>query len=287
MTRTGSFAILDALMPPMADYSIDPQQLLERGDRLRETYRTGAPFPHIAIDNFFPESVVDDVLGEFPKPDSDEWQEFKNARERKLATSNERHLGPATRRLIWEMNSQVFLEFLQILTGIDNLIPDPMLSGGGLHQIVRGGKLGVHVDFNKHHQYQLDRRLNLLLYLNKDWEESYGGHFELWDREVTNCVQRVLPVFNRMAIFSTTEHSWHGHPDPLNCPEDMSRKSLALYYYTNGRPTNEEATEHSTVFKTRPGEVIAPEKSGATIGLRDFIPPIIVKAARGLLGKKS
>ena len=111
--------------------------------------------------------------------------------------------------------------------------------------------MGVHVDFNKHGRYQLDRRLNLLLYLNKDWQEDYGGHFELWDRDMKNCVQKVLPVFNRVAIFSTTEHSWHGHPDPLNCPEDRSRKSLALYYYTNGRPSDEEAEQHSTVFKAR------------------------------------
>lgn len=269
----------------MSDYSIDPKELQQRAHALRETYQAGVPFPHIAIDNFFPESVVDQVLGEFPRPDSIEWREFKSSRERKLASSNEQVLGPATRRLIWELNSQVFLEFLQVLTGIDNLIPDPMLAGGGLHQIVRGGKLGVHVDFNKHHHYQLDRRLNLLLYLNKDWEEEYGGHFELWDRDVTKCVKKLLPVFNRIAVFSTSEHSWHGHPDPLNCPEDMSRKSLALYYYTNGRPEEERASGHSTVFKNRPGEEVESETPRARVGLRDFVPPILVKAARGLLGK--
>jgi Rps23 Pro-64 3,4-dihydroxylase Tpa1-like proline 4-hydroxylase len=271
----------------LPDYSIDPKELLQRGHELRDAYRTGVPFPHISIDDFFPESIVDQVLGEFPSPESIEWKEFKSSRERKLASSNEQILGPVTRRLIWELNSQVFLEFLQVLTGIDNLIPDPMLSGGGLHQTVRGGKLGVHVDFNKHHHYRLDRRLNLLLYLNKDWQEEYGGHFEFWDRDVKKCVKKVLPVFNRIAVFSTSEHSWHGHPDPLSCPEDMSRKSLALYYYTNGRPADEGADDHSTVFRNRPGEVTAPVRSVARIGLRDFVPPILVKAARGLLGRKS
>ncbi|PIE24038.1 MAG: proline hydroxylase [Planctomycetota bacterium] len=271
----------------MSEYSVKPEALLERAYDLRETYRGGDPFPHIVIDNFFPEPIVDQVLDEFPSPASYEWQEFKNSRERKLASSNEKLLGPATRRLIWEMNSQVFLEFLQVLTGIDNLISDPMLLGGGLHQIERGGKLGLHADFNKHQQYKLDRRLNLLLYLNKDWEEEYGGHFELWDRDVKRCAKKVLPIFNRIAVFSTTEHSWHGHPDPLNCPEGMSRKSLALYYYTNGRPENEEAAEHSTVFRTRPGEVLEREKTGPKIGLRDFVPPIMLRAARRVLGKKS
>lgn len=265
----------------MVNYSIAPDTLLERGRRLREQYRTAQPFPHIAIDDFFPPEVVEEVLASFPKPESIEWQQFKNARERKLASSNERLLPPAARRLIWEMNSQVFLEFLEILTGIPNLLPDPKLIGGGMHQIQRGGKLGVHVDFNRHETFQLDRRINLLLYLNKDWREEYGGHLEMWDRKVENCVDKVLPVFNRVAIFTTSEHSWHGHPDPLNCPEGWSRKSLALYYYTNGRPTEESSRSHDTVFRERPGEA-SPQEPRSRIGLRDFVPPILLRAARRL-----
>ena len=150
----------------------------------------------------------------------------------------------------------MFLKFLEELTGITNLISDPSFRGGGLHSIYRGGKLGVHVDFNKHEQYGLDRRLNLLLYLNKDWREEYGGHIELWDREMKECVRSYLPKFNRVVIFTTTSASFHGHPEPLSCPEHMNRKSMALYYYTNGRP--EEGIEecHSTVFKLRPDEKV-------------------------------
>jgi len=266
----------------MVNYSIDPQTLLERGRQLHQQYLTAQPFPHIAIDDFFPPQIVEQVLAEFPKPDSIEWQRFTNARERKLASNNERDLPPAARQLIWEMNSQVFLEFLEALTGIENLLPDPKLWGGGMHQIVRGGKLGVHVDFNQHSVFKLDRRINLLVYLNKDWREEYGGHFELWDREVKNCVKKVLPVFNRVAIFSTTEHSWHGHPNPLTCPEGWSRKSLAMYYYTNGRPASEVTNAHDTVFRDRPGEVVEPDKQ--PIGLKDFVPPILVRAVRKLRG---
>jgi Rps23 Pro-64 3,4-dihydroxylase Tpa1-like proline 4-hydroxylase len=140
------------------------------------------------------------------------------------------------------------------LTGIQDLISDPFYRGGGLHNILPGGKLGVHADFNKHQKYDLDRRLNLLLYLNKDWKEEYGGHIELWDKNMQKCVKRVLPIFNRVVIFTTTDHSFHGHPDPLNCPNPMSRKSLALYYYTHGRPEEDESQTHSTLFKLRPGE---------------------------------
>jgi len=173
------------------------------------------------------------------------------------------------------MNSQVFLQFLQNLTGIEGLLPDPRLQGGGMHQIERGGRLGVHVDFNRHRTSKLDRRLNVLLYLNKDWSEDYGGHFEMWDRQMERCVQRVLPIFNRLVVFSTTETSWHGHPDPLTCPEDRTRKSLALYYYTNGRPDSEVAETHSTKFRTRPGETV--ENKREPLRLRDFVPPVLTR----------
>ncbi len=147
---------------------------------------------------------------------------------------------------------------------------------------VSGRIVKVHVDFNKHGPYQLDRRLNLLLYLNKDWKEEYGGHLQLWDKEMKNCEQKILPIFNRVALFSTTETSWHGHPDPLTCPEGWSRKSLALYYYTNGRADGADAPEHTTVFRERPGEVVK-EKAG--IGLRDFVPPIVWRGVKKLVGK--
>ena len=122
------------------------------------------------------------------------------------------------------------------MTGIQSLIPDPSFQGGGLHQIVPGGKLGIHADFNKHSRFGLDRRLNLLLYLNKNWREEYGGHLELWDRDMTHCEAKVAPIFNRVMVFGTTDFTYHGHPDPLRCPEGMTRKSLALYYFSDGRP---------------------------------------------------
>jgi Rps23 Pro-64 3,4-dihydroxylase Tpa1-like proline 4-hydroxylase len=93
----------------------------------------------------------------------------------------------------------------------------------------------VHADFNRHEKLNLDRRLNLLLYLNRDWKEEYGGHLQLWTRDMGRCVVKVLPVFNRCVVFSTTDFSYHGHPDPLTCPPGRTRKSIAMYYYTNGR----------------------------------------------------
>jgi hypothetical protein len=158
------------------------------------------------------------------------------------------------------------------------LIPDPRFDGGGLHQIVRGGKLGIHSDFNKHEAYGLDRRLNLLLYLNKNWREEYGGHLQLWDRNMTKCEAKISPHFNRMMIFGTTDFTYHGHPDALQCPEGMTRKSLALYYFTNGRPAEEVSGDHSTIFRARDPDDLRPTFAQRARKLaRDLVPPIVAR----------
>ena len=258
---------------------------LRRMNELRKsassTYAGARPYPHIVCDNFFDPDLLDQILAEFPKPGEIRWQRFDNAQEIKLASASEASFGPATRLLLYHLNSSTFLEFLSAVTGIENLIPDPRFDGGGLHQIVRGGKLGVHADFNKHGSFGLDRRLNLLLYLNKNWREEYGGHLELWDRGMTACEAKVLPVFNRMMIFGTTDFTYHGHPNPLQCPEDMTRKSLALYYFSNGRPAEETSGAHSTIF---PGQVETGSNSSLGQRLRmlgkDLLPPIVTRHLR-------
>lgn len=252
--------------------------MAEIGPSARSAYTNAKPFPHIVLDDFFDPEVVDGVLAEFPSPDAIRWQRFDNANEIKLASAADASFGPLTRLFLYHLNSITFLEFLSRITGIDNLIPDPRFEGGGLHQIVRGGKLGVHADFNKHAVYGLDRRLNLLLYLNKNWREEYGGHLQLWNRDMTRCEAKILPVFNRVMIFSTTDFTYHGHPDPLDCPDGMTRKSLALYYFTKGRPADEVSGEHSTIFRAR-----GPEDLRMTVGQRarkiaqDLVPPIIMR----------
>jgi hypothetical protein len=266
-------------------YSVDPDELMARAKRLHPQYVANTPFPHIVIDDFFPEDVLQSILDEFPKPRGLDWQRFNNPNERKLALRGERQLGPVTRQFHWELNSQVFMEFLEQLTGIKGLIPDPHLVGGGLHQIEPGGCLKIHADFNHHQRLKLDRRLNLLLYLNRDWKEEYGGHLELWDQEMKGCVRRVLPVFNRVVVFSTTDTSYHGHPNPLTCPEGRTRKSIAMYYYTNGRPADEVSDDHTTLFVARPGETVAKDERSAKDVIKDFIPPIVIKGIRKLQGK--
>jgi len=261
-------------------YCVPPESLFEAAAKLREGYAQADPFPHAVIDNLFPESVLDAVLSEFPRPDGLDWERFDNPNEKKLALKTELQLGSASRHFLWQLNSQVFISFLETLTGIGGLVPDPHLLGGGLHQIVRGGMLKVHADFNHHKKLNLERRTNLLVYLNRDWKEEYGGHLELWNREMTRCVKRVLPVFNRCVVFSTTDFSYHGHPVPLTCPEGWSRKSIAMYYYTNGRPAEQVSQEHSTLFQPRPGETIPPPPHTFKSVVKSLVPPILTRAFR-------
>lgn len=224
-----------------------------------DAYRSAEPFPHIVIDDFLPATTVDRILAEFPSAtaahDDPAWRRYQRAQERdKYQLSDERRIPPFIREVLFAFNSAVFLGFLQELTGIRGLVADPSLWGGGLHQTTRGGKLGIHADFNRHPDLDLDRRLNLLLFLNPGWDERWGGALELWARDMKRCAVRIVPVLNRCVIFSTNDWSFHGHPDPLDCPPEVSRRSLALYYYSNGRPADEVIPRHNdTLFRRRPG----------------------------------
>lgn len=252
------------------------------------------------FDDFFPEEVLDAVLEEFPSPGQADWFEFDSATERKLASTDGTMMGPATRQLLAALNSGPFIDFLERLTGIDGLVPDPHFVGGGLHQIERGGHLKVHADFNRHPRTRLERRLNVLVYLNRDWKDDYGGAFELWDEGMTACREKVMPYFNRCVVFSTTSTSYHGHPEPLACPEGETRKSLALYYYSKERPADESRPTHNTLFQARPGEQLQalapaaeaaptprPRTESVKAALRWVIPPILLEARRRIRDRRA
>jgi Rps23 Pro-64 3,4-dihydroxylase Tpa1-like proline 4-hydroxylase len=249
-----------------------------------ETYRSARPFPHIVIDDFLRPDVIRELVNDFPGPGDHAWLKYRAPAEKdKLQSTSELSMPNSIRSMIGAFNSSTFVKFLEQLTGIEGIIPDPHLYGGGMHQTMRGGHLKMHIDYNLHQKWQLERRLNLIIYLNEGWKEEWGGALELWDsnrgtKEMTQCVTKAYPVANRVVIFSTTQDSWHGHPDPLNCPEGVSRKSIALYYYTNGRPSEAIEPAHNTIFKERPGEDFkyVTWKDAA----RDIIPPIFLKAVR-------
>ncbi len=259
----------------------------------KQQYQEGDPYPHISFKNFFNEEMLGEVLAEFPDLSKKDAIKFDNPKERKLAGKGELFFGEKTKDFMRYLNSEPFLQFLQEICSInETIIGDPYFHGAGLHEIKRGGLLKLHADFAKHPIIDLDRRINVLVYLNKDWKEEYGGHFELWDKDMKACRKKILPEFNTLAMFNTTDFSFHGHPDPLNCPEERSRKSMALYYYSNGRPASEidpHRAKHTTAFVGRKGNEVDKEIFSNRVSLkeivRDITPPIILKAAKAILKK--
>lgn len=269
-----------APMNEVKNFAFSRDWLFPMADAHREAFRDAQPFPHVVIDDFLPPEVLQPILEEFPEPGEADWQRYDTGREVKLALADSERMGPATQHLLAQFNSAPFVDFIERLTGIEGIIPDPHYFGGGLHQIRAGGFLKVHADFNRHDRLNLDRRLNGLLYLNKDWDESWGGHIQLWDRDMQRCVRKSLPIFNRFLLFATTDYSYHGHPDPLTCPSNRSRRSMALYYYTNGRPEEEISLgDHTTLFRARPGETMS---STFRQDLKRWVPPVALDGLRKL-----
>lgn len=232
--------------------SIDEVRLAALAEQHAPGFATAAPFPHAVIDGFLEPSLADELARGFPEPTAEGWDHYADSgRTEKLAMVDESRIPDLHRQVLWALNSGPVVRFLERVTGIHGLLPDPHLVGGGLHRIEAGGFLDVHADFNRHAVLRLDRRLNLLLYLNPGWDDAWGGALELWDAE--GCVQRISPVHNRCVVFATTDDALHGHPAPLACPPDRARCSMALYYYTNGRPQAERSPAHSTLYVGGPG----------------------------------
>jgi len=233
---------------------VDLERLRATLERDRAAYGSADPFPHIVIDGLLKEEVAATLEARFPRVDHEIWKHHLHLHSHKFAC-NRLDVMPALFRSVFEeLNSKPMREYLEELTGIPDLLEDEELEGGGLHQIIPGGFLKVHADFNYHPSTGFHRRLNLLVYLNRDWDESWNGNLELWSRDVGRCVRSVAPVFNRCVLFNTTDFAYHGHPRPLTCPPDRSRKSIALYYYTEVRPSEETSRPHSTLYKRTPLE---------------------------------
>jgi hypothetical protein len=237
---------------------LEPEVLASVAARHRKSYANAQPFPHVVLDSVLPEAALELALDQFPAVDSIAWKEYENDHEMKLETQGEERISDDLSLLLYQFNSAPFLRFLEGLTGIKGLLPDPYFAGGGLHQIMRGGRLGIHADFSRHWKLPLHRRLNVLIYLNRDWKDEYGGHLELWDANTMQCARKIAPVYNRMVVFTITDWALHGHPDPLACPDDVTRKSIALYYFTVDRPPGETMEgKEATRFVQRPGEALA------------------------------
>lgn len=231
--------------------NIDLQTLNARVADDAAAYAAAAPFPHAVFDGFLSPDVAQGLVDAFPPIEGSQWINYIHFNEKKHGLNKWDALPPAIADIMQQFNSEPFVAWLSKLTGIPNLKADEMLEGGGLHQSKPGGFLNIHADFLAHpHKPKWHRRVNVLLYLNPNWESSYGGALQLWSKDMKTCEAAVEPLFNRLVVFSTTKTSWHGFPDPITCPEGETRKSIALYYFTE---EEKPLPLRTTDYRARPG----------------------------------
>ena len=261
-----SFDDVVARMVPIA-------RLTAGQDEIRARYWAAKPYPHAVLDGLFDEQILDRIASEFPDHNQRDWLQWDNPNENKQTSRGAANLSPFTQTFLWQMCSAPVMRFLEYVSGFDDLVMDPMFHGGGLHESFRGGWLNMHVDYTKHPVLPLVRRLNLIIYLNRDWDPAWGGSLELWDSATKSCGARVAPVFNRAVLFPT-DGTLHGFPDPMTCPNDRSRKSISFFYWG----TDPEAVKQGAYISFLPGN----RQARRAAFLRSLVPPIAHSAGRSL-----
>ena len=247
------------------------------GKDLYNRYNDNKPFPWIMIDDFLPNSIAQGMVDNFgPSNIGSDNLSFDRNQERFKASYHPDSLNTYARGIFYAFNSRPFIRVIENITGISGLIPDPYYLGAGFHEINNGGHLSVHADFNYHKPMNLERRINVLIYLNDDWKEEFGGQLELWNNDMTERCHSVVPSFNRCVIFNTTSDSMHGNPEIVRHPQGVSRKSIALYYYTSTWDSTRKS--HTTHFRARPKTSDSTDWSVKLQEVRhDFIPPILLR----------
>jgi hypothetical protein len=268
--------------------NLDQQAAHAFGARYLEHYCSAEPFPHIVIDDFLPQALARAICDNFPLQDLPSDVNYEMG----YAGLHKRQVLPADcsaycRNLFAFFNSAAMLQFLEGLTGIGGLIPDPYYNGAGFHEIARGGLLGIHADFRIHEQLHLKRRINVLIYFNPQWDPAWGGKLELWDRAMQGAVRSIAPHFNRCVVFNTDARSFHGHPDPLDCPATVTRKSIALYYYTASERIYEDTPADGTVYRSRPTDGLKTRVEAGKLRahnyiLKDLLPPVVFRGLRSV-----
>lgn len=229
---------------------LDMEHLEGEVGALAARYASAVPFPHVVLDEFLEPEAARQAMQDFAQLD-ERWNSYVHVNERKFSHTVPAEWGPGLRAVLEQFESPAFVQFLCELTGIEGLFADETLDGGGLHRSTTGGFLNVHADFTVHpHHNDWRRRVNLLLYLNEDWRPEYGGELELWSKDVKERQASISPVGNRCVIFTTDVDSFHGHPEPMQCPPGVYRQSLALYYFTH----DERPFVRSTEYRARPDD---------------------------------
>jgi hypothetical protein len=261
---------------------LDAEEAKALGQLLNADYAAAEPFPHIVLDEMLPADLARRILQNFPREAQASDVNFNI----NYGGHHKRQIAPEdcnafVRELFHFFNSRPMLAFLEGLSGIDALLPDPYFEGGGFHEISAGGKLGIHADFRIHEKLHLQRRINLLIYLNEDWNDEWNGRLELWDRQMHQCQVSIAPLMNRAVVFNTDADSFHGHPDPLATPPEVKRRSIALYYYTASKAVYREVPNLSTMYHARPGDPATIRREAAAFRaneyFKDYAPPVLFR----------
>jgi PAS domain S-box-containing protein len=260
------------------------QELARIADSNCARYRDASPFPHIVLDGLFPDAVLDRAIAELPGPVAD-WTKYESVNEVKQVCSDVTAFGPAAEMLVHTLNSAPFVRFLEKLTGIEALIPDPHLHAAGYMKVPPGGHLGLHYDFATQRELKLERRINVLVYLNRDWRPEWGGQLELHSNDdhasPSHVSVDVEPLFNRMVIFSTP-NALHGHRRPIACPPGRARLCLSWYYYTAIPALGWAAVDRRVSF---PGRFELARSM--TVAANMLTPPILFQALRRIRSQAS
>jgi len=235
--------------------------------KLKDEFLNATPFNYIVIDNFLDDSLAKDIEIEIRKISPENWFDKESGfghinnqvdcetQSKKVALNIRKQIPEKTNNVIDLFSSPDIIKFIEDITGISELQPDPYLLGGGIHKTTTNGHLSVHCDFNIHPQTQKHRRINALLYLNSDWKPEYNGCLELWNNDMRSCAKKIEPINNRLVIFRITDNALHGSPEKWLAPENYPRLSLAFYYYTDDRPENEKTNFHWALWFKRFGLV--------------------------------
>jgi len=252
------------------EWSTNNETLLEMKNKFNNSY----PFPFVIIPNFFKTNVADEIYNSFPKIEGSDknlwknqgWHIYDNPIEGKLTIDDYKIMNNYGEILsnMWEtLESADFIETISNITGIENLEKDPYRHGAGLHCHPPGGKLEMHLDYSIHPITGKERRLNLLIYMNKDWNDDWGGNLELWegnnDTMTKGPIHSISPKYNQAILFRTSDVSWHGMPEPIKCPLGNSRKSIAIYYVSENRKDANKRNKAS--FQARPTDPIREDKN--------------------------
>jgi len=250
--------------------------LFERTAALRQQYLAATPWPHVVVHNAFPDSLLDEAAEECARVEGTFVSTTNHHRQIKEEASD--GLGPSTRRVLELVDSQIFRDFLSAVTGVQELYADPAHRLAGIHRTRRDGFSKIHRDFRIHPTNGMVHRLNVLVYLNRDWPGEYGGNLEMWPKDMSALGRSVAPLFNTMVFWESDARTLHGLPDPVTCPPDRMRLSIAAYFYT--KPDKAGRVEKIVHYYSRPGEDHAIVLHSVADRLRLLVPKRVVSLTK-------